>query len=868
MRNIINKKIAKVIIGFGILLLLALIVNGYPIYQFYKNEIIFTGPNDGISQMLPFQMYIFEQYTSGNFFYSTDFGLGGDFYSDLAYYYSTSVIFMLNIIGVSLINIIHPLNTGDIKFWAENAIYISVFKSMLIIGFTYLYFRIIKMGHLTSVLGGLLFASSSLYYRFTTHWSFFSDVFIWLPILLIAIELFFRKKQYWPIILIVALSLINNFYFGYYQAITGIFYFVIRIFYKQKDDLKISKKDYMKFICSTILGFGISLFAFFYSARSFINNERPKYNVDVGLFNPFNVHANIFYDNYLIVILFVAIQAIFTISLYKYRFYKMFSIVTITLMLLSVTSLPDIFFNGFSAPQKRWHYLLAFFSSGLIVQYVQYFKEIKIKTYIISLIPTLVILIIGWMVANYFTVWLLMFPIISGIGYLILITNKEKLRNGLYIALIISIGILSILVAYVNTDKQIYHDDHRKRASLYYLNSSVYDSGLQKYYINEMNRNKKDEERIGWRVLSQDNSPLYQGYKGMSIYSSIFDKQWVDFYYRKMKVNLPHESVSRYTLFQDRSNIYSLFSTKYFMKKSYDQGHPTNFEKIKADGKYDIYENKMQLPAVKVTHKYYDDEKLNTPIDREHAMIDGAITDKGTEKINESKNMLNHAEITYKNIAKKNGKYEFMPHNEIKIHLNNDIKSNENYYLSMYIDRKSVESNFKVFVNDYQNLRLFESSKYRTHENNLSYNTKPDKNGDIIVRVTPGVYKFKLQELHKEDYEYLKSGIKQYPKNQYTYNETKNDIQIRLKEHKSGKAIVNIPYKKGLTAEVDGVKRKVERVNYVMTGIDVKSNEHHIVLKYFPPYFKIIVSISIISLILSIVFCTKLGGKLKSFINK
>ena len=52
-----------------------------------------TGPNDGMEQMIPIQMYLYHQWTQGNLFYSTYLGLGGDFFTDLSYYFSTNNIY-------------------------------------------------------------------------------------------------------------------------------------------------------------------------------------------------------------------------------------------------------------------------------------------------------------------------------------------------------------------------------------------------------------------------------------------------------------------------------------------------------------------------------------------------------------------------------------------------------------------------------------------------------------------------------------------------------------------------------------------------------------------------------------------------------
>lgn len=48
---------------------------------------------------------------------------------------------------------------------------------------------------------------------------------------------------------------------------------------------------------------------------------------------------------------------------------------------------------------------------------------------------------------------------------------------------------------------------------------------------------------------------------------------------------------------------------------------------MKSAGQYSIYENTLNLPSVKVTNHIYDKGSLKTPIDREHAMLDGVVLD-------------------------------------------------------------------------------------------------------------------------------------------------------------------------------------------------------------------------------------------------
>ena len=162
------------------------------------------------------------------------------------------------------------------------------------------------------------------------------------------------------------------------------------------------------------------------------------------------------------------------------------------------------------------------------------------------------------------------------------------------------------------------------------------------------------DERIDWRVNEQDNTPMYQHFKGMSVYSSIFDHNILDYYYDDLQINLKNESVSRYQSTNGRQNIASLFSERFLMLKSYQSNVPYYFKKIKSRGQYQIYENTLNLPTVRVTNKVYRAEGLHNPIDREHAMLDGiVISHKGENYPQKAKNLLNSTTMSHKNIKLK-----------------------------------------------------------------------------------------------------------------------------------------------------------------------------------------------------------------------
>lgn len=253
---------------------LALIGHSYILYRFIVNGVLFTGPNDGMEQMVPIQMFLYENWSNGNWFYSTKFGLGGDFFTDLSYYFSTNIIFILNTLVVALIKLVIPLQTESVMFWITNDLIVSILKSSLAMFATFLFMKYITLNRNIAVLTAFVFVISPLYFRFTVYWPFFSDIFILLPLLLWSIERILKRKQFGWFIVIVTLSLVNNFYFAYYQLLTGLIYFSIRIIFRHQHDILSRKSTIKCIIIAALMALGNSLFFFFHGVQSYLNNRR------------------------------------------------------------------------------------------------------------------------------------------------------------------------------------------------------------------------------------------------------------------------------------------------------------------------------------------------------------------------------------------------------------------------------------------------------------------------------------------------------------------------------------------------------------------------------------------------------------------
>ncbi|MGK3150625.1 YfhO family protein [Staphylococcus shinii] len=837
-------------------IILAIIGHSYVIYRYIYDGVLFTGPNDGIEQMIPIQMYLFDNWSKGNWFYASDFGLGGDFFTDLSYYFSTNIIFIFNVVVIVLLKTFIPLNTSDVMFWTTNALIISIIKSAIAMLGTFIFVRYISFNRNIAILAAFIFVVSPLYFRFTVYWPFFSDIFIWLPLLLWSIERFLKSGKIGWFILIVAISLINNFYFAYYQLLTGILYLSVRVLFRHKNDLVPRFKAFWSLALTSFVALGCSLFVFFHAVQGFINNRRTPFDSKVDLFEHFNQNTNIFYDNYLIVLSFITLQALLSFKLYKHYYFKLFALLTFISIVASFIPFIDQIFNGFSAPQKRWHYLISLNAAVLISFYIKYFRTLSLKNYVFSSIVALSYLFISAWYYSDFVSWLWFTPIVSTIGFLILLVNHAKSRVKLTYLFIISIMILNLLISFVFIRNQIYFEDRVERANKDYINASLFNTPLQRQLVSQMTHHKSEDERIDWRVNEQDNTPMYQHFKGMSIYSSIFDHNILDYYYDALKINMQEESVSRYQSTNARQNINSLFSVQFLMLKDYQNNVPAFFKKVKTEGQYQIYENTLNLPSVRVTNRVYDSNAINTPIDREHAMIDGVVVNgKGQKYTDTAQNLLNQTQISYKNIKQMNGQHIHLnnDNSRIQLHIPEHLRERfSDFYLTLKVKRGYPDSNFTVNINDYANHRLFNNSTYRTGVDTQLYKTQPDAQGNININLSPsGNYQLDIKSLHGENYQKLQ-GAHGSKTNIGHYRNIKNGVKVNLSSHQNGIASINIPYRDGMTAYIDGKKVKPFKVNYMMTGVSVNKDTRQIMIKYRPKYWYTMIIISSIFILSTI----------------
>ena len=249
------------IIAMGILV--ALLQFTPYIYRFLTEGVIFSGNGDGFRQMMPFQMYLYEHFTSFQSFYDHSFGLGGDYVKDLSYYYATSPFTYINFIFVWLATQLFHLNPSDIGFWPGNQLIVAFVKTVVTYTLAFYYFRSLNLKFSTVFLAALLYGASTIVIYFNFTWSFYGDLLIFLPLSLLGIERYFKQRKLGLFIFAIALTLFSNFYFSYFQAVALSFYFIYRLCIVHPNDIVTRWQKFYTITIAVVLSTLVAIWGFY-----------------------------------------------------------------------------------------------------------------------------------------------------------------------------------------------------------------------------------------------------------------------------------------------------------------------------------------------------------------------------------------------------------------------------------------------------------------------------------------------------------------------------------------------------------------------------------------------------------------------------
>ena len=208
-RRIVTEYVAPLLV----FALLALCSHAVFLPQFFGDPFIaftYVG-GDATSQMIPAISLLENALLSGDLFWSWNYGLGGDLYSEFAYYYSTSPFFYV----MFLVKCLFGAAGADFATTQAWRLVGSIVKQTLCMLFLYRLCRQEKRPALLSFLGAVLYGCSFWFIDNSFAFDFMTDAMLWPPLIIMAYNRFMRTNRPFALIVACALAIANSFYFGY-----------------------------------------------------------------------------------------------------------------------------------------------------------------------------------------------------------------------------------------------------------------------------------------------------------------------------------------------------------------------------------------------------------------------------------------------------------------------------------------------------------------------------------------------------------------------------------------------------------------------------------------------------------------------------
>ena len=392
------------------------------------------------------------------------------------------------------------------------------------------------------------------------------------------------------------------------------------------------------------------------------------------------------------------------------------------------------------------------------------------------------------------------------------------------------------------------------------VDKKTFDKDYQslKNIVNYIKKNDKSLYRIAIDYKNEafinqifDNSEVLIS----TIYSSLNNKNYSNFYYEELLNNIKHRNrvITTTTL----SDYYlSSLSNKYIVTKT----TLINKKLIKKIDNYNIYLNEEYKPMFYfsnnlISEEYYDKLKYyQKPL----SLMNYDVVKEAKNEIDLKIEKINDINLV------KTG--EYLEEKDKKYSINLGKVKTFFIRINMYDSPSCKSKDTYIDINNIRNKLTCKSWKYHNKNYTFDYLTTSDV---LNIKIKKGKYYIKDYEIYEiKDFNILKQK-----ELNVEYKDSLFTSKVSLKE--DGYFITSIPYDKGFKAYIDKKEVEVEKVNKAFVGFKVPKGEHSIVLKFTSPLKKESLIITFISFIVYLYLLWKeknneklLGSKLKEHNKK
>ena len=567
------------------------------------------------------------------------------------------------------------------------------------------------------------------------------------------------------------------------------------------------------------------------------------------------------------------------------------------LLILSVLflSFPIVayIFNGFGYASNRWSFFCAFLGAFCFAKYFEELWEasikVKVKVSILCVVYSVISMLLQDKISKNLlvssTLVLVAAIFVIGVG---LIQYRIRQEKYLFVKRVAHsfFGMLLVLGILVNA-YYLYSPKEENYVSEFADRGSSYEKVMVNNAIWEM-MDSEEFYRIDWNSIDYmaeatgsggKNAPIYLGQSTTSEYWSIISPYLNEY----MKLNSSY-SAQRHSMrgMQSRSLLLPFASAKYFLgvgsgkeKRSAEvpYGYQYVGEEENVEGNIiSLYESDYVLPFAYsydayITRAEYEDLEIE---ERQQVMFYGAVLEENIEQENgqlrKTEAEYFHKELPYEmkydkkidrdeNVFTVHGakkkvtiSMECPPNHELYVKLEGvkyEGKADETKLIAKCGGQKSTITHFT----DYH-----KSAHGRTDYLLNLYTSDKERKTVTLTFSESGVYTIEKISVIAQPMDILEEKIeslRQEKMKEWIFSVNQINGDISLEEERL--VCFSLPYSEGWRVFIDGEETELLQTNIMYSGVLVPKGEHEIELRYFTPYLKEGIVLSLIG------FCVFIG---------
>lgn len=812
-----------------------------------KSFVWINKSNDGLDQHLVnlhlLKRTLLDFFTTGSlntFFWQIGYGM--DMFSNFAYYvFGDFLSYLVVFVPDDLIDSFYNF---------------LVIARLYLIGISFIiYCNHRKLNSFSSLIGAIIYTFSNFALFSVARHPYFTNALIIFPIVLMYTEKIIKEDKKIAFTIAVALLFITSFYFGYMIAIVVMIYGIIFAFCEYKKNYSlIIKKLFVTFLCA-VIGLLISSIVLVPTLLGFINSTRTNSQMYAYSLNYYCklIPSLVSIENVGNWSL-IGVSSIFLAlmpSFVKVR--KKYKEIYITLICLIIPILIPIFGSllaGFSFPNNRWSFIIAFFSALIVSLMMNNKEKIAFKKTIIFGIIYLVLIILIYNKVN------IQMIISFGTGLMFCYifkyhcANKNKFNFLISFVLFIN---LAFNIFYLYSDVGFSYVNEFVKTD---TNRLYNDSNGQIPYLNDAATYLKEIDNSYYNVLVYPdnlyNLSLMNDYNSISYFYSIVDKNYLAIANELENYELAINKEIKN--FNYRTYITTLLNNKYIITTNKNIV-PYGYNLIKSFGDTThIYMNGYYTTFANLYSSKINADKFNglSPLEKEIYMLNSTVLDEKEysdvhlKEINKFNTGID--KVNYEVVNNTFGDNLVINKDNNKFILNVENVENKELYLYIknvkYRSFKLTGDSFSVTVSvdgrTYTEKRHDSLTSPYYFENNdilINLGYYKDFSGEIEITFnSKGTYNFDSLEMLSIDFNNYEKTINDLKKSNFIVEEYKNNyLRGTVNTEEKGILQFTTNYSDAWKIYIDGEMVNSLISNKYFLGVEIDEGFHKIELRYETP---------------------------------